>query len=130
MWLNLGQYVRATIAFPIYDAGQLRYQTILARINQQSADNQSQRERQRLRQTLDLAEAAYRIAVENGASNRIVAEARKIAYEAAVARFQEGLLNAVELEVYRNNWLKAQADGVRARYETHFRKLVLDLYGQ
>ncbi len=130
LYLNLGQYVRATVAFPIYDGGQFRYQTTLARLNRQRADVQLQRERQRLRQALDQAGAASGIASETLANSRIVVESRKAAYQAAVARYAEGLLPTIDLEVYRNNWLKAQTDLVRVSYEARFRKLVLDLYRQ
>ncbi|TAE33516.1 MAG: TolC family protein [Cytophagales bacterium] len=128
LWYNLGQYVRATVSFPIFDAGQLRFQLTQARLNRQSAIIQVERDHQRVVQAIRQAEAACQISLEALTNTRIVTESRRLAYEGAVVRFEEGLLHTVELETYRNSWLKAQTDLAKANYEVFFRKRVLGFY--
>ncbi|WP_170061161.1 TolC family protein [Spirosoma aerolatum] len=124
---NLGQFVRISVSFPTTSFRSTRLQMALAEINRKSTALDSQKARLQVNQTLEQGKALLQSAYEKWQQAQKQVDAQQKAVVAAKARYDEGLLQSVELALIQANLGKALSNRVQARYEWYFRKLMLEL---
>ncbi|WP_169518488.1 TolC family protein [Spirosoma panaciterrae] len=125
---NLGQYIRLNVSFPTTSFRTTQLQMALAEVNRKSTALDIQKARLQVNQTLEQGKALLLSAYEKWQQAQKQVEAQQRAVKAAKARYDEGLLQSVELALIQANLVKALSNQVQARYEWHFRKLLLDQF--
>ncbi|QDK82403.1 TolC family protein [Spirosoma sp. KCTC 42546] len=128
--LDNNQYksVTMSIRIPILNGFQVRYRTTNARLQQQLAESQAESVRRNLRQAIDQA-----VNQQQNANERYHALEQQVAvlaqsHKAAEARYNAGLLNAVEYNLAKSNLDRASVNLIQARYERVLREKVVDFY--
>ena len=128
--LGNNQYksIGLSIRIPILNGFQVRYRTTTARLQQQVAESQAEDIRRGLRQAIDQAVNQWQNAYE-----RYIALEQQVAvlgqsYKAAEARYNAGLLNAVDYNLSKSNLDRASVNLIQARYETLLRAKVAEFY--
>ncbi|QMW01222.1 TolC family protein [Spirosoma foliorum] len=128
--LDNNQYKSLTmsIRIPILNGFQVRYRTTNARLQQQLAESQAESVRRNLRQAIDQA-----VNQQQNANERYQALEQQVivlaqSYKAAEARYNAGLLNAVDYNLAKSNLDRASINLIQARYERVLREKVVDFY--
>jgi outer membrane protein len=125
---NFNQYARLNVSIPIYDNGQISARKNAAQLNHKIVETQSEQIKISLRQEIEKAALAQKIAFEKLTSAKRQINALKIAYDSAQERFNEGLINSMDLNTFRLNLEKANSTLIQAKYEYHFKKMLLENY--
>lgn len=128
--LDNNQYksLGVSIRIPILNGFQVRYRTTTARLQQQLAESQAEGVRRNLRQAIDQA-----VNQLDNARDRYVALNQQVtvvaqSFKAAEARYNAGLLNAVEYNLAKSNIDRASVNLIQLRYETILRQKIVDFY--
>lgn len=125
---NLGQYVRLSVSIPILNGQQVRLRTASALVTQKIAETDGEKAKQQLRQEIEQGFMALTIAFQKWQSAGKQVTAQQKALLSGKARYDEGLIHAIELATLQTNLTKALSNQMQARYEYYFRKLMLDSY--
>ena len=125
---NRGGGVFLNLNIPIFNGFSARNQIIRSEINHRNAVLNAGITRNQLRQTI---QQSYADAV--AAQKRFIATKRQLAaleltYRNAQIRFNNGVLNATDFNVARNNFTRAQLDLIQAKFQYTFRLKILDFY--
>lgn len=128
--LGNNQYksVGVSIRIPIVNGLQVRYQTTSARLQQQLAESQAEGVRRGLRQAIDQAVNQWQNAYERYTALAQQVTVLEQSYKAAEARYNAGLLNAVDYNLSKSNLDRAAVNLIQARYETLLRAKVAEFY--
>jgi len=128
--LNNNQYksMGLSVRIPILNGFQVRYRSTGARLQQQLAESQAEGVRRNLRQSIDGAVNQLQNALD-----RYTAFEQQIAvltqsYKAAEARYNAGLLNAVDYNLAKSNLDRAAINQIQAHYEVVLRQKVVEFY--
>jgi outer membrane protein len=128
--LTNNQYKSLTLSIriPILNGFQVRYRTTSARLNQQLAESQAESTRRTLRQAIDQA-----VTQQQNAQERYVALSTQVAtltqsFQAAEARYNAGLLPAVDYNLAKSNLDKATISLIQTRYEAILRDRIVHFY--
>lgn len=128
--LDNNQYksVTMSIRIPILNGFQVRYRTTNARLQQQLAESQAESVRRHLRQAIDQA-----VNQQQNANERYHALEQQVAvlaqsHKAAEARYNAGLLNAVEYNLSKSNLDRASVNLIQIRYELCLREKIVYFY--
>ncbi|WP_207430353.1 TolC family protein [Sabulibacter ruber] len=125
---NIGQFIGINLSVPILNSFRIRNNVQLSKIGLKNAEINSDIARNELKQTIA---QAYTDAVN--AQKRFTAakkqlEAFEQAFKNAEIRLNNGLINSVDYNVARNNFVKAQSDIIQAKYDYIFRLKFLEFY--
>lgn len=117
-----------SIRIPILNGFQVRYRTTNARLQQQLAESQGEGVRRNLRQAIDVAVNQFENAYDryNALSHQVTALTQS--FSAAEARYNAGLLNAVDYNLAKSNIDRASVNLIQLRYETLLREKIVDFY--
>lgn len=128
--LGNNQYksIGVSIRIPILNGLQVRYRTTDARLRQQMAESQAEGVRRGLRQAIDQAVNQWQNAYERYAALDQQVVVLGQSYKAAEARYNAGLLNAVDYNLAKSNLDRASVNLIQARYETLLRAKVAEFY--
>ena len=125
---NQYKSVGLSIRVPILNGFQVRYRTINARLQQQMAESQAEGVRRNLRQAIDQAVNQQQNAYERYTALRQQVDVLTQSYKAAEARYNNGLLNAVDYNLAKSNVDRASVNLIQVRYETLLREKVIEFY--
>lgn len=128
--LGNNQYKSLTLSIriPILNGFQVRYRTTNARLQQQLSESQAESTRRNLRQAIDQA-----VAQQQNAYERYTAQSAQVAtltqsFHAAEARYNAGLLPAIDYNLAKSNLDKATINLIQVRYETVLRDKIVHFY--
>ncbi|QCK15941.1 TolC family protein [Mangrovivirga cuniculi] len=120
--------VRASINIPIFSNWDTRFNIQRSKIAKNRAELTYQNEQLRIRQEIEQASndvAAARLAFDAAEKARAAAEE---AYRMAQNQASAGAINAVDLAIAQSNYVQAQNDLTRNKYDYIFKLKVLDYY--
>ncbi|MCX2745649.1 TolC family protein [Mangrovivirga sp. M17] len=120
--------VRASINIPIFSNWDTRFNIQRSKINKDRAELNYQKEQLRIRQEIEQASndvTAARLAYDAAEKARAAAEE---AYRMAQNQAAAGAINAVDLAIAQSNYVQAQNDLTRNKYDYIFKLKVLDYY--
>ncbi|AQG80144.1 TolC family protein [Spirosoma montaniterrae] len=117
-----------SVRVPILNGFQVRYRTTNARLQQQLAESQGEDVRRTLRQAVDQAVTAWQNAYDRYVALDQQVTVLQQSYKAAEARYNAGLLNAVDYNLAKSNLDRASVNLIQARYETLLRAKVAEFY--
>ncbi len=128
--LDNNQYksVILSVRIPILNGLQVRYKTTNARLQQQLAESQGESIRRNLRQSIDQAVNQQQNAYERykALDQQVIVLAQS--YKAAEARYNAGLLNAVDYNLAKSNLDRATVSLIQVRYEALLRDKIVEFY--
>lgn len=128
--LGNNQYKSLTLSIriPILNGFQVRYRTTNARLQQQLSESQAESTRRNLRQAIDQAVAQQQNAYERYAALSEQVATLTQSFHAAEARYNAGLLPAVDYNLAKSNLDKATINLIQVRYETILRDKLVHFY--
>lgn len=125
---NFSQYLGFNLTVPIFNRMATRNSIRSARLNQQQQKLQLDNVRKELYKEI---QQAYYNAVAARAkyeSCMVAAGSNKEAFDLMSAKYEYGKANITEFNESKNNWLKAESDLVRAKYEYMYQTSLMDFY--
>jgi outer membrane protein len=125
---NFNQNLGLSLSIPIFNKLNTRAAINRAKVNVEIANNNLEREKQKVRQDIESAYADATAAYKRFTSTQKSLTSLQEAFDYAQKRFDVGMINAVDYNVAKTNLAKAQSDLVRAKYEYIFRMKILDFY--
>lgn len=125
---NLNSFVGVNVQIPIFDAYQTRSLVQLAQTQEKMATNVSDNIKRQLKQ--DIEQAALN---KTAAYNKFAVLTRQVqafqqSFNVAEKKFTEGVIHSVDYLIVKNNFDRANANLINARYEYILRSNVVDFY--
>jgi outer membrane protein len=125
---NLNTQVGVSLQIPILNSLQVRTNVQRAKLQQQSAQLNSDIARNNLRQTIEQAYVDAIAAQRRYAAAREQVNASEKNFRNAELRLQSGVINTVDFNIIANTYRSAQSSLVQAKYDYTFKLKVLDFY--
>ena len=125
---NFSQYLGVSLSVPIFSGFQNRNQVRMAELSRTNQMLQLENTKKTLYKEI---QQAYYNAVAAADKYRSSTDARSSAlesFELMKAKYENGKANITEFNEARDNWLKAESDLVRSRYEYLYSAKLLDFY--
>ena len=125
---NFSQYLGISLSVPIFSGFQNRNQVRMAELSRTNQMLQLENTKKTLYKEI---QQAYYNAVAAADKYRSSTDARSSAlesFELMKAKYENGKANITEFNEARDNWLKAESDLVRSRYEYLYSAKLLDFY--
>ena len=125
---NFSQYIGLSLNIPIFNRFETRNSIRSARLDRESQQLRLDDVKKTLYKEIQqayynavAARAQYASSTEATASN-------KAAFDLMSAKYEYGKANITEFNESKNNWLKAESDLARAKYEYMYDTSLLDFY--
>lgn len=125
---NFNQSINITLQLPIFNGWQTRAAIRRARINYQNSLLDEQIAKSNLNIAISQAVFDLKAAEKKLISAQRSFESLKQAYDFSLQRFEVGLINALDLNIAKNNLVKAETDALQAKYDLIFKSKVIDFY--
>lgn len=125
---NLGTTVGLGLSVPIFSQGQIRNGVKRARNSRELARLNTEQQKNSLYQEVARAYTDFKAALLRHQANIENLKAQKEAYQFSTARFEQGLLNAADFLLAKNNAQRAEAALIQSQYELMFREKILAFY--
>ena len=125
---NFSQYIGLSLNIPIFNRFETRNSIRTARLNRESQQLQLDNVKKTLYKEI---QQAYYNAVAAKAQYESSAEAtrsNKAAFDLTAAKYEYGKASITEFNEAKNNWLKAESDLARAKYEYMYGTSLIDFY--
>ncbi len=121
-------YIGATLNIPIFNKLQTRNRVKNARIGVLDAQYQLSQEKLNLRKEIQQAHANALGAYNKFLASRQAVESFKESLRYTEEKFNVGLVNTVDFNVAKTDYLRAQSDLLQSKYEYILRSKILDFY--
>ena len=125
---NFSQYVGLSLNVPIFNRLETRNSIRAARLSRETQELQLENVKKTLYKEIQQAYYNAVAARAQYASSRETARSNKAAFDLTSAKYEYGKANITEFNEAKNNWLKAESDLVRAKYEYMYGTSLLDFY--
>ena len=125
---NFSQYVGLSLNVPIFNRLETRNSIRAARLSRETQELQLENVKKTLYKEIQQAYYNAVAARAQYASSREAARSNKAAFDLTSAKYEYGKANITEFNEAKNNWLKAESDLVRAKYEYMYGTSLLDFY--
>ena len=125
---NFSQYVGLSLNVPIFNRLETRNSIRAARLSRETQELQLENVKKTLYKEIQQAYYNAVAARAQYASSREAAHSNKAAFDLTSAKYEYGKANITEFNEAKNNWLKAESDLVRAKYEYMYGTSLLDFY--
>lgn len=125
---NFNQSLGLSLSIPIFNKMNNRAAVNRSKINVSVAENNLDREKQKVRQDIEKAFADAGAAFKKYKSTEKGLKSLQEAFDYAQKRFDVGMINAVDYNIAKTNLYRAQSDLVKAKYDYIFRIKILDFY--
>lgn len=125
---NLNSSLGLTLSIPIFNALQQRTKIKQAELEVKRNATIAADTRRQLQQDIDVATLNRQTSIEKYQTLLQQVAAYTASFEAAEARFSEGVGNSIDYLTAKNNLDRAKRNLVNARYDCILRKKVLDFY--
>jgi outer membrane protein len=125
---NMSQYVGTSISIPIFSKNQVRSEFRKAKLAREQAQTQVENYRQTVyyelaNNTREL-QAMFREYIQTGKQ----VEADQLAYHAAQRKYDEGMIDVIELLAVKNRLAQAQSQMLSAQLQWEIKDKVLEFY--
>jgi outer membrane protein len=125
---NISHFVSLNLSIPIFNRFQARYGVQRSIVNVRNAELNLQLEKNTLRKKVEQAYADAQASQKKFVAAKKQLESFEKAFKHAEIRFNNGVLNATDFNVSKNNYIKAQSDIIQAKYDYTFKLKILDFY--
>lgn len=125
---NFSQYIGLSLSIPIFNRFETRNSIRTARLNQETQQLQLDNVKKTLYKEIQQAYYNAVAAQAQYTSSREAARSNKAAFDLTAAKYEYGKANITEFNEAKNNWLKAESDLARAKYEYMYDTSLIDFY--
>lgn len=125
---NQSKNISLSLNVPIFNGFQVRNNVSRSKINHQNSVLNTELVRDQLQKDIQQSVADALAAQKKFVAVKNQLAALEQSYKNAEIRFANGVLNATDFNVARNNFTKAQSDLIQAKYDYTFKLKILDYY--
>lgn len=125
---NLSSYIGLGLQIPIFNAGKLRNQVKLAKLNEQQTDEQSKTTNIRLRQSIEQAYISMNAAYDRLQILKEQVEDYYALFRISSAKYEAGAITSVDYIISKNNYDKANTNLIASKYDYILKTKILDYY--
>jgi outer membrane protein len=125
---NSYEYVGLSLSIPIFNGLSARQNVANAKIGYLSAQHELEKEKQVLRKDVQKAYTDAQAAFRQYLAGKATVESYKKSFSYTERRFNLGLINTVDYNVAKTDFIKAESDLIQARYTYLLRLKILDFY--
>ena len=125
---NFNQSLGLSLSIPIFNKLNNRAAVNRAKISVSIAENNLEREKQKVRQDIEKAFADANAAFKRYKSTEKGLKSLQEAFDYAQKRFDVGMINAVDYNIAKTNLYRAESDLIKAKFDYIFRIKILDFY--
>jgi outer membrane protein len=125
---NIARGIGVSVSIPIFNALRTRTAVKLAKLDEKNSRLVSDNIKIQLRQAIEQAVININASYRRYMAWQAQADAYGESFRIATARFDNGVINAAEYIIAKNNYDRANAGVIAARYEYLLRKKVMDFY--
>lgn len=125
---NLNQYFRIGLNIPIYSNGQVLAKISNASIQEQIIKKQIDQQKLKIGQEYEKLKMEIALLSEKLKYAEINLKAQSNSYLSGKERFEEGVLNSIELNTLRINAEKAKITQIQTQIELDFKSLILETF--
>lgn len=125
---NFNQYFRLGLNIPIYNNGQTKAKISNALIQEKIIKKQFEQQNLKLNQENEKQKLEIELLQEKSDYSDINKKIQEKAYLAAKERFEEGLINSIELNSFRINFEKASITLIQTNIELSYKSLIYQTF--
>lgn len=125
---NIGYFAGLSVQVPIFNNLQARNRIKLADINYKNVQLDAQNTHYQLRQNIEQAWLNMNASYKRYSALQEQVTNFEESFRAATVRFENGVINAVEFLLVKNNFDRSTINLIQAKYEYTFRTKLLDFY--
>jgi outer membrane protein len=125
---NFGQSAGLQFSWALFNRQATRIDISRSRLDLMAAENQLEASRFRLYSDIIIAWTAYKQAWLRYDASRLLSASQEENLRNAEIQMQAGMSQPTELQVVRSAAFAARSSLIQARYETVFRRMILDFY--
>jgi outer membrane protein len=125
---NSYEYVGLSLSIPIFNGLSARQNVKNAKIGYLSAQHELEKQKQILRKDVQKAYTDAQAAFRQYQAGKATVESYKQSFSYTEKRFNLGLVNTVDYNVAKTDYIKAESDLIQARYTYLLRLKILDFY--
>lgn len=125
---NLGEYVGASLSIPIFGRNEVRNEVRKAKLAREQAETQLEQYRQAVYYELvNNSRDLYALSREYTQTKKQL-EANELAYRVAQRKYDEGLIDVIELLTVKNRVGDSKGQLLNARLQWHIKSRVIEFY--
>jgi outer membrane protein len=117
-----------TLSIPIYQNKQAKSAVSIAKINSRTAELNETNTKNQLRKEIEQACTDVFTAEKKYEANREQYSSLEEAYNVALEKFSQGLLNSVDFLIQKTKFISAESDLIQSKYNLLFSYKTLDFY--
>jgi outer membrane protein len=117
-----------TLSIPIFQNKQAKSSVSIAKINSKTAELNETNTKNQLRKEIEQACTDVFTAEKKYEANREQYSSLEEAYNVALERFNQGLLNSVDFLIQKTKYITAESDLIQSKYNLLFSYKTLDFY--
>ncbi|MFO8002449.1 MAG: TolC family protein [Marinilabilia sp.] len=125
---NANQYVGVTLRIPVFNGLSAKNDVKNSRLNIRSAEYELKQEKQDLRKEIQQAYADAEAALQKYESARTAVESFEASLRYTERKFSVGMVNPVDYNVARADYIEAQSEFLQSKYEYLLRTRILEFY--
>lgn len=125
---NMSQYIGASVSIPLFHKNQLRSQVRKAKLAEEQARTQLETYRQTVYYELVNNTRELQALFREHIQTEKQAEANQLAYQVAQRKYDEGLIDVIELLAVKSRLTEAQSQLLRAQLQWEIKDKVLKFY--
>lgn len=125
---NFSQYLGFSLSVPLFNRLETRNNIRAARLDMENSRLQLDNVRKALYKEIQQAYYNTVAARAKYTSSRAAGQSSKASFDLTAAKYEYGKANITEFNEAKNNWLKAESDVARAKYEYMYDKALIDFY--
>ncbi len=125
---NLGEYVGASLSIPIFGRNEVRNEVRKAKLAREQAETQLEQYRQTIYyELMNNSRELYALSREYGQTMKQL-EANELAYKVAERKYDEGLIDVIELLTVKNRVGESKGQLLNARLQWHIKSRIIEFY--
>ncbi|MDD4193527.1 MAG: TolC family protein, partial [Mangrovibacterium sp.] len=125
---NLGEYVGASLSIPIFGRNEVRNEVRKAKLAREQAETQLEQYRQAVYYELvNNSRELYALSREYRQTRKQL-EANELAYQVAQRKYDEGLIDVIELLTVKNRVGESKGQLLNARLQWHIKSRIIEFY--
>lgn len=125
---NMSQYIGASVSIPLFQKNQLRSQVRKAKLAEEHARTQLETYRQTVYYELVNNTRELQALFREYIQTEKQAEANQLAYQVAQRKYDEGLIDVIELLAVKSRLTEAQSQLLRVQLQWEIKEKVLEFY--
>ncbi len=125
---NMNEYVGASLSIPIFGRNEVRNEVRKAKLAREQAKTQLEQYRQTVYyELMNNTRELYALSREYGQTKKQL-EANELAYKVAQRKYDEGLIDVIELLTVKNRVGESKSQLLSSRLQWHIKSRIIDFY--